>query len=679
MDTKAHRKSRAPWQVAGTLANPYANTSLVDDKLLLQVPNPYAGPAGAGLAHTRKNTRRMSIHASAMKGHGFDPLMLPPAPALPDNVSVVSGVEEGFGDIETKISRELAHGLATEIDDYFKVLQQQKDIITRDLKGNINQNQKHILELTNDLQSTQDELLKLRSTSKELFSVLEEFKESAQRRLDLERTPSQLSVPRTRKDRLSVVMLKKMWASELQLLFKHVEGASKYIQAIPGRHVLAESGRWHEVNAGTWKATKTIHLFILNDVMLVATKKSFEQLLSSRKLQAIHLWPLHEVKMEAASPPTSEKKYYAIQVTANSLAHVYRTDRYDHFLKVMEAYKKGVNELLQKNRLLDARKSLTDVDGDDKKQLRNSLQMDARTPTHVKRQSADLVLQDISARVHLRNRSHDYGKAFDPNDRPKFFNELKTIEDQLDDVDMMVSQNKYLEAVGHVNHIEYRLEQRERELAAAKSNELKLLTDVIKLKIENRKAKVIENLTFDLHHTIGKLDNDAISQIIEIFNTFGKLHEGIDAYLHAMSEHLASTIGKLVTGVQGSTRIDIVNYLANLVVIHVAIIKRAISVYQDVITPIVKRAGDVEVDLSGFISWCVDGVTKLVESIKKHLYGTLVTVSTDPETEIRIYAVKDQRHFAEFIGVIEPQLNLLKSVGLNVDYLFDDFLSLANA
>lgn len=738
-DAKAsHRKSRAPWQSSSNnnkISNPYAdaNTSVVSNSENndgLQVPNPY----GVNNKSNRKNTRRLSIHASAAAaGHGrgpFDSTNLPPVPQLyktntqsSDAVLAISrGQDEEEVNIEAKIFGELANGTATEIDDYYKVLVKQKALINRDMKSNINQNQKNILELTNDLKETQEELMQLRITTKELYEVLDEFKEAAHRRMELEHEESEPSrnslyaelQHKKRKDRSSVMVLGKMWVSELQSLCKHVDGASKYVQPLPGRHVLTESGRWYEVNVGTWKPTKPIHLFMLNDLVLIATKKnSMAQDSRDKKtarLQAIHCWPLHDVKLsEVRMPSNSNKtdkdgnKLYVINIKSKSLSYVYQTDRYDHFLKVTEAYNKGRNELLNKEKIVNSKSvgqnsDLLETD-EEKRQLRESLRnsgiSDGATDETTKRKSgsqrhsADILLQDISARVHSRNRSHDFDHGpngtsrFNPSDKGLFFNDLKKIEDRLDEVDIEISRNKYTESVGLIRYIENKLSSIEQAISSNSANtvvsvdEIKLLIDVIKLKINNRKSKIQQCLGFDLHHNIGKLTSAEISTIIEFFHNFEQLDKGISLYLQAMSSNLSVTVSRLMIGVQGSSKIDVVNYLSNLVIIYVSIIKRAISVYKECIFPILKKDPNGNVDSSGLINWSIDEVTKLVATIKKHLYGSLVVLtSSGEETEESTYKVKDVTLFQEFIGVVEPQLNTLKGVGVNVEFLFDDILSL---
>ena len=61
--------------------------------------------------------------------------------------------------------------------------------------------------------------------------------------------------------------------TNLQSLWKSVEGSQKYLPAIPGRHILLESSNWVELDAATWKAKRRVHMFLLNDHLMVAIKK----------------------------------------------------------------------------------------------------------------------------------------------------------------------------------------------------------------------------------------------------------------------------------------------------------------------------------------------------------------------------------------------------------------------
>ncbi|RLV96560.1 Exocyst complex component EXO84 [Spathaspora sp. JA1] len=725
-----NRKSRAPWQSSNTKnvrkANPYANlatttpvtTTTPDTNNLLQLPPQFDELTRTISGETiGKHSRRMSIHVSAT-AHGrrgsFNDSSAPPLPQLNKQISNIGGGGAALT-IEERIFKELSNGSAQDVDDYYKSLVKQKQLIDKDIKDNINLNQRNILELTKNLAEIQDELIGLRGSTKELHTVLEYFKESAERRLELEQQTSApqsqqtLSIPK-RKDRSSIMVLEKMWASELQSLFKHVEGASKFIQPIPGRHVLAESGRWQEVNVGTWKPNSLTHIFVLNDLLLIANKKppsssnkthvDMKKSKSSGRLQAINCWPLTQVSLGEINPPANiqidqaASKVYFINVKSKSLSFVYQTDRYDHFLKIVDSFNKGRNEMVQKERLNKSAPSSSAfqplIPGDareEKRHLRESLRNsgnyegildEKRISNPNTRGSRDFVLHDISARVHSRNRSHDFSKIINSS---SFFNEIKTLEDRLDDVDVELSHNQYAAAVGLISHIESKLASIQSSLTEQqnKTKEIQdefFLIEISKLKIKNRKENVQNSLQFNLINNISKLTPEEIESILVYYDSFGQLDQGIKTYLEAVSLYLSSTASRLIVGLQGSTKIDVVNYLSNLVVINVAIVTRTIKVYNDKINPILKQHGG-DIDSSGLINWCVEEITKLSKQINKNLYGTLLTSSgINIETNQTIYHIKDEKLYNEFTKLMIPQLDELKRVGINVDYIFEPILSL---
>lgn len=681
MDIKLHRKSKAPWQINArdrAPSNPTKNEAKKDGNLL-EIPKTAA-------SKSRRHNRRMSIHQTAT--NQFDISNLPPVPGqgmyrtTTNNSDMVLMRSQKEDDIVDIIKNELRDGDATAIDDFFKSLLSQKAKVEADMKNRINQNQQNILHLTDDLRATQEELVQLRGQTKELYAILGEFSDTAERRLELEHPNQPKTVEKKKKDRLSVLVLQQMWATELQLLYKHVDGAQKHITAIPGRHVLAESGRWHEINVGTWKAGRPIHLFFLNDMVLVATRK-LPQEGNSKRLQAVHCWPLHAVKLSEITAPDLATKVYVVNLRAALLSYVYQTDRYDHFTRVMQAYNKGKAELMQKDRMFESSEFPEEVEAAEKKQLRDSLRgsftalprasmEDVSYQRRTSQRHSAEVLQDLSARVHSRNRSHDFAATADKLrlDPSRLFGELKTTEDKLDEVDVQLAHNEYMAAVGLLKHIEGKVAGIVARVSGDDS-ELRLLVDVVRLKINARKLKVQQGLLFDLNHNIATLTTDAVGDILEFYASFDKLAEGIDAYLEAMLAHLARTVGKLISNAHGSTRVDIVNYLANMTIVHVLVVRRTVVVHRHCVEPMLKR-GDNGVDSSGFVTWCVLEVTLLVEAIKRHAAGTLLA------HEGKNWVVKDEKYYAELIHIVKSQLALLKREGLNVDYLFDDILRPGN-
>lgn len=76
-----------------------------------------------------------------------------------------------------------------------------------------------------------------------------------------------------RGQRNSLADLATLYRSQLAALWEGVEGAQKLLPYIPGRHIIAESASFVELNAATYKPKQHVHLFLLNDAMLVSVQK----------------------------------------------------------------------------------------------------------------------------------------------------------------------------------------------------------------------------------------------------------------------------------------------------------------------------------------------------------------------------------------------------------------------
>lgn len=749
MDYKANRKSKAPWQLnQGTRAKNQlggqnqlgAQSQFGEQYDLSEASEQNTVPMAQNAANSknRKHSRRLSIHASAVATpFSFDSNGLPPLPPSALGMHPTANDssemlllrshavrEKQEEDIVAIITNELRNKDSSAINEFHKSLVTQKKKVENDIKDKINQNQKNILQLTDNLQATQQELLLLRELTKELYGTITEITEAAERRLELELSEPDPAAQQSmtgsggrgplqkKRDRSSVLVLQKMWVAELQLLYKHVEGAQQVVQTVPGRHVLGESGRWHEINVGNWKPLNSVHLFLLNDMILVACRKQAKDK-NTKALQLAHHWPLHMVELSQEKPPKMAEslgqKAYVISLLANSSRYYFQTDRADHYDKILRAYQKGKAEVQQAQLLIEEdRKHNSEAginrfpsvsnltgfteEGLDKRQLRDSLRTSGfldtpplgssedlsfsrRSGSH--RDSADMLLKDLSVRVHSRNRSHDFMKVErkikDSKSPAALFMELKANEDKLDEVDVNIAHNDYTSAVGLIRHIEGKLGLIvERILNVSDTDnqvdELRLLVDVVRLKIKNRKMNIQQGLNFKLHGNISCIGTPEIANIIELYMSFDRLGEGIAALHSAWSSYLSHTVGRLVSTAHGSTRVDIVIYLTNLIIVHVLIVKKAVRVHKSCVEPLFSAQQCGTVDSSGFISWCISEMTQLAELVKKHASGTLLVQDKG------VWKAKDSQYYQDLVKIMELQLGLLKEEGLNADYLFTDIL-----
>lgn len=94
--------------------------------------------------------------------------------------------------------------------------------------------------------------------------------------------------------RNSIADLAVLYRSQLEALWDNVEGSQKYLPYAPGRHLITECSTFVELNSATYKAREPVHLFLLNDHLLVATQKR-RQMGSAVRLVAEKCFSLNEI------------------------------------------------------------------------------------------------------------------------------------------------------------------------------------------------------------------------------------------------------------------------------------------------------------------------------------------------------------------------------------------------
>ena len=292
------------------------------------------------------------------------------------------------------------------------------------------------------------------------------------------------SVARKRANRSSVANLEAMWNTQLQALWKNIEGSQKSLPIIPGRHVVQESGSWVELDAATWKPRRPVHIVLLNDHLLIAARK--RKRVDSRtpaskaptKLVAERCWPLQDINMMDLGSGAREIKgpFQDMSDISNSItvrhgqeSCTYRSDRPDAKEKtnLLSAFKRTVEELRRAER--------ADVDeiGNKSKETMNYLAIRdpaiSRSPNLLQSLSKAKDRPEIPVDVDGKQRN------------------LRWIEGQIDELDIDIALQRFDEAVDKVEQL--------RKLAKGlKSNTV--AQDLINLKVDERASKLAGRSTF---------------------------------------------------------------------------------------------------------------------------------------------------------------------------------------
>lgn len=284
-------------------------------------------------------------------------------------------------------------------------------------------------------------------------------------------------------NRSSVANLEAMWSAQLQTLWKNVEGAQKFLPAIPGRHIVHELGNWVELDAATWKARRPAHIFLLNDQLMVATRKRKRvdpnatvnggaPQKAPTKLVAERCWALQDIDLidigsnsHGSNGVGQERREIAnaITIRCGHESFTYRSDSSDSTEKtnLLLAFRRTVDELRRALR--------TDVDETSSKG-KETLNYFA-TRDGVTSQKTDL-LESFNS---FKDRSE---VLIDVDGKQK---NLRWVEEQIDELDIEVALQRFEAAVRHVEKL--------RRLAKGLKGNI-IAQELISIKVDERAVKL---------------------------------------------------------------------------------------------------------------------------------------------------------------------------------------------
>jgi len=260
---------------------------------------------------------------------------------------------------ERYVTQLLSNASEEDIQEYQHNLNRIKRRNSMDLKQSVFQNRSQFIRISKEAESLKSEMSNLRSLMAELTTALEQSSAAAGSNINALDTSS--GVKRRNTNRSSLANLEAMWNTQLHALWKNVEKSQKFLPAVPGRHVVMENGQWVELDSATWKPRRPVHMVLLNDHLLIASKKRkkmdpnlLQQGPAPTKLVAEECWPLGEIDViDMATDQMQEEKAIASAITIRAAGKTwtYRHEKKDNLVKadVLTNIRKAQDELRKAN------------------------------------------------------------------------------------------------------------------------------------------------------------------------------------------------------------------------------------------------------------------------------------------------------------------------------------------
>jgi L-fucose mutarotase/ribose pyranase (RbsD/FucU family) len=417
------------------------------------------------------------------------------------------------------------------------------------------QNRAQFIKISKDTEQLKDEMQSLKTLMSDLTTTLGQQAASMD-------ANSFDDGARKRANRSSLANLEVMWNNQLQILWKNIEGSQKFLAAIPGRHVISESGHWAALDSATWKSRGPIHVVLLNDHLLIAAKKRKRVETDDPKTQRAHskliavkCWPLEEIQLvDVANEGETSSRQREHQQVAGAVT--VRSDRESY------TFCSDRGKPTDKTELLTAFRRAKD-------ELRRTRQADNKDSGVKAKERADYLATRDPAISRSGGLLRTLSKTKDRSDMliididgtPR---NLRWVEGQIDELDIEIALQKFEEAVTMLERL--------RKLAKSlKGNSV--AQEIITVKVDERANQLADTLTrnLSLNHTQMTTTQQTISHL----NRLDFSARARQAYLAARTATIHARARQCVF--EG----DVIAHITNISYVYFTLMKNTIACYQE--------------------------------------------------------------------------------------------------
>lgn len=566
----------------------------------------------------------------------------------PGQIDYNAFVHEDF-DPKTFISQQLSNSTDVEISKFADKLTSLQVRLNQERKDSMHRNYKTFLKVGVAIVTLGTELETLSKALSELHTTTSAIKEDAEQFMQTVDGPGRVPSLRESNDSLatlgnhqsgsgslstrrhSVQMLEEQWAKEMVNLFRIIDGASKYLPVVPGRHIVRESAGWYQLNFVTWKPVQPVHMVLLSDHFLVSTKQrrseqhnqssSSSQSQHKKKLVALQCWPLLEmdiIDLSRQQPATGKQQMpqlpsdlarQVISIKAGNVSYVYRAERPESHQMILHEFEKAKSEL-QKQRNFSPR-----VDS-------------PRSFTPVERSSTP------DTRGHSQQGSINLATATQT---------LREAEQFIQEIDSKIAYQHFEAAVELIeskkSHISEAVDLVANHAVARRQSSAGSPSQMLQEKVDQRSDRLAEIL-------LNELSQDYVSkaQIVKLMDMLKRLKYAESAkkvFLESRHNQLQSRIKQMEF--QG----DIVVYISQVAIIYFQIIKSTIEIFMSCFP---------EPQLSSsIVEWSKHEVDNYILLFARQLYNV--------KTNTSVYKSCAQ--------ITKQESNHLKAVGLDLGFMLE--------
>ncbi|OBZ84285.1 Exocyst complex component EXO84 [Choanephora cucurbitarum] len=237
---------------------------------------------------------------------------------------------------EEFVKRTLGDANEEGIRSFYKSLTDAKHLVGGDLQRNVYRNYTEFVSISKEISNLDADVLSVKEYLNELKSIWESFLAATQTDYPANSTNVEsIFASQRKRSELMPNDLKSIHHAQITALWESIEGAQRFIPQAQNRRIVRECVNFFEVNTRTLQQRQAVHLFLLNDCLLLARKRG-------HKLVADKCWSIDDFSMTDIKD--SSDLTNAIRVVVYPDTFIYRSERVEDKIGLLHAYRRLVDD-----------------------------------------------------------------------------------------------------------------------------------------------------------------------------------------------------------------------------------------------------------------------------------------------------------------------------------------------
>ncbi|RCH85044.1 exocyst complex component exo84, partial [Rhizopus azygosporus] len=235
---------------------------------------------------------------------------------------------------EEFVRKSLGDANEENIRSFYKSLVDAKHVVGGDLQRNVYRNYTEFVSISKEISNLDADVLRIKEYLNELKSIWESFLQMTQDDNQTTQSNRIILPDRKRSDLLGDTHA--IHRAQILSLWESVEGAQRFIPQAQHKHIVRECVDMYEINPKTLQSRQTVHLFLLNDCLLVARKRS------NHRLVAEYCWSIQDLTIMDMKDTEELKRAFRIVVYPQTF--IYQAERLEDKMGLLNAYKRLMDD-----------------------------------------------------------------------------------------------------------------------------------------------------------------------------------------------------------------------------------------------------------------------------------------------------------------------------------------------